>query len=156
MTVTDSKREKARARWQKNKEDERKRKAPPPPPSIPKDLEEHILAERDRRASNDGAFWQWRWEHDETGKGKAFVADVWAAVTLLEWQLGVGKAKPAKVAEWLRDQGRDHGYTPATLRVLIYRARQRVSQMESPSPWTPSRPPRWQPIDLSRWPWPGA
>ncbi|HTN60942.1 MAG TPA: hypothetical protein VL147_05240 [Devosia sp.] len=153
--MTEEQREKARARWRRNKANERKRNARPGPPDVPVDLLDQVITERNRRAKGDG-WWSWHWEHNENGMGIGFVADVWAAVTLLEWQLGKGKAKPAKIAKWLSDHGCEHRYSQTSLRIMIYRARNRIIQMESPPPWPSRRLPRWPSFDIGRWPRPEA
>lgn len=84
----------------------------------------------------------------------AFLADVWAAKVLLEWQFGVGKATPTKIAKKLTAQNLTYGYTDNSLRVMIYRSRDRMALLEGrlPSPYRQWK--GWEPFDLE--PWSGA
>ena len=144
-----------RAKWRQNKQAARRRAAPAPRP-VPDDLLAFVMAERDRRAVADH-YLGMRWRHAHyTKKGTieracAFVADVWAGKTLLEWQLGVGKVKPTRVARWLAENGRTHGYASSSLRVMVHRALGRIQVAETapPTPWVGWA--EWSPVDLHSW-----
>lgn len=94
-----------------------------------------VLRERDRRIAETpfvGDLWRrgfyfapGSWE-----KALRFVADVWAADMIVKEIWGADGAKPARVADWLKEHGGDHGYTDASLRKMIHKARRRVEVLE--------------------------
>jgi hypothetical protein len=110
-----------------------------------------VLAERDRRAGvapAAGILWRYSsffkdgsWEN-----ATAFVADVWAATVLLELQFGAGTATPTRIMRWLVNNGRDRGYTPASIRTKIYQARKRIEMLEMDHPWWGG--PFWSPFEV--------
>ncbi|WP_156135569.1 hypothetical protein [Novosphingobium malaysiense] len=111
------------------------------------------MAERDRRISlavEVTGLWR-RAEYFKKGseeKAIAFVADVWAAQTLLRQQLGGTGASPTRIAKWLAANGRDHGYTLGSLRTKIYQARRRIVLLETTEvPWKPGVM-YWPPFDF--------
>jgi len=143
--------ERRRARWRRNKRNSRARSAPPQ--RLPsKELVAKVLAERDRRAVVPGdAEYLWRasWFYKEGTweRATSFVADVWAATTLLEYQFGAGQATPTRVARWLVNNGRAQGYTAGSLRTKVYQARDRIEILEQDHEFW--RGPIWHPFDGS-------
>lgn len=139
----DSKLEMRRERWRRNKRDARARAKPDcPPPRTAFVLA--VMAERDRRASLDAVsdlydhFPYWTGEgrslwvnRGGAGRWIPFVADVWAARTLLEKQFGTGSATPTKIADWLWMHDRHHGYAKGSIRPMVYRARKSLELLES-------------------------
>lgn len=145
--------EKRRARWRRNKRTARAeavRTARPLPPG----LLTAVLAERDRRASDTRITMRWRWpsfiKSEAAEKAVAFVADVWAAKTLLEWQHGEGSGKPTRIARWLADNEATHGYADSSLRVMAYRALDRLKIAESDDGLAMDDEP-WPKFDFSVW-----
>lgn len=128
--------EKQRARWKRNKKAARDRSKPAENP-ICAGFKRRVRTERNRRIrigikGSPG----WREGHyfDEGALTKAvtFAADVWEATTLIERQYGKGKATPTRIASWLLEHDRDQGYSPQSLRKMVYVARERIAYMESP------------------------
>ena len=146
MADIDSKRQ--QARWRRNKRAQRSRSTQTQRVASAA-LVEKVLAERDRRAavrSDAEGLWRdsWFYKQGSWAKAAAFVADVWAATTLREIQFGAGKATPTRIASWLRNNGRDQGYTPQSLRIKVYQARVRIRVFEQPRDWWPII---WDPFD---------
>jgi hypothetical protein len=69
---------------------------------------------------------------------------VWAATILLEHQFGVGLATPTRIARWLINNGRDHGYTIGSIRTAVYQARKRIEVLEQDHRWWGG--PFWRPF----------
>ena len=147
--MTIAKREKDRARWKRNKRAERARKAASPPREPPDDMIAAIMAERDKRSADRSPWRHWVWSYED--KAMAFIADVWAAKTILEWQHGSIRVTPAKIVRRLPDLANKYGYTAASLRVMIYRALHRIDLMEGKVPTPHWKWGGWEPFDLSSW-----
>lgn len=131
MGEVEASREKQRARWRRNKRAERLRKRPAGHRPLSPDLIERIWVERDQRLANYPLFlWNhpnWHW-----GRGSnAFQCDVWAVRTLLEWELGIKKISDGKIARWMVEHDLTHGYRPASLRTMVWRAREAIAILET-------------------------
>lgn len=137
-------REKQRARWRRNKKAERARSKPECPPP-PKEFLAKVLAERDRRSNREAVRSIWNdpklryWTREgrsilvNRNSGQPwipFVADVWAARTLIEHQFGMGTATPTKIARWLTENDRLHGYASGSIRPMVYRALESLARLE--------------------------
>jgi hypothetical protein len=130
----DPKREQQRARWLRNKRAARERATIAPVALSPTYVAE-VLAERDRRVAIALPLWGYHTTRPidanvAHGAG-AFAADVWAARTLLERQLGVGRATPTRIVRWLEATERTHGYAPNSLRPMVYRAMGTIEILET-------------------------
>jgi hypothetical protein len=141
--MDDFRQERRRARWRRNKAAARARARPKTHPPSPAFVA-RVLAERDRRERA-----RWLWDHPELGYWKRrdlwvnagswggrnmwieFVADVWTARTLLEKEFGAGKATPTRIARWLMENDRRHGYAESSLRPKVYQARAFVEAIEA-------------------------
>jgi hypothetical protein len=144
-----------RARWRRDKRVQRSRTAQQPR-TLPAQVVEAIMEERNRRAADSYAAQAWRsasYMKDGTQeKATGFVADVWAAQTLLTLQFGACNATPTRIARWLTAAGKDQGYAAGSLRVMVYRALERVRIAESTSwpsiwpGWTRWEAPEWFPM----------
>lgn len=133
--------ERRRARWLRNKRAARARVNPKPLIITTEfvNLTARILAERDRRRSEDAARWMWGCLRSANLKyvGKrqsdwlSFVVDVWAAAKILEVRLGpTAKITPTKIAALLSANDCAHGYSPASLRPMVYRALPFIAALE--------------------------
>jgi hypothetical protein len=131
--------ERKRARWRRNKAAARARSSPPQGAPSP-ELVARVFAERDSRAvvpRDAGFLWRYSafFKEGSWQKATAFAADVWAATVLLEHQFGVGQATPTRIARWLINNGRDHGYTIGSIRTQVYQARKRIKVLEQDHEW---------------------
>lgn len=144
-----------RARWAHDKRVERARKNHRSTEEVPKQVVAAIMQERDRRvaafASRREGYPYQLWAQFERVSNSlrhhALLGDVWAARMLLTQQRV--KTGPSAIAAWLRSEGRTHGYSQASLRVVIARSLERIQLLET----TPSvrRPLEmiWPPFDPS-------
>jgi hypothetical protein len=162
--VGDPKREKQQARWRRNKADARARAKAVSIPLAP-EFVARVMEERDRRS--DRRAYRWASDHPKldywtngarqfwvNGHGWgirtwfAFVADVWAATILLEAEHGPGMATPTRIARRLSESGREHGYSPNSVRVMVYRARPFIAALEVAGAEDPDAS-CWQPFPAS-------
>jgi hypothetical protein len=149
--MVDETQERRRARWRRNKRAAREAGRPTASPPTAKVFQE-VLEERDRLAADRSVTASWRhaWFYKPGTEVKAlgFAADVWAAKTILSYEFGLEEASPTRIARWLSRNGRTHGYAPASLRVMVYRALDRIQKAQNDplSPWPefPETPPEAQ------------
>ena len=145
--------EKQRARWKRNKRAERARKKPlrKVPHELSPDFISAVEKERERRLNVDcggadvfrSSFY---YEDGTWEKAIGFAADVWAVTTILEAKWGPGSATIAAVHAELEASGRMHGYTSQSLRKMIYKARERITILETTGlPWMHGEP-FWPPF----------
>jgi hypothetical protein len=76
-----------------------------------------------------------------------FVADVWAAKTLLKAS-GIARVTPTRIASWLIDNGRAHGYAETSVRLMVYKALESIKAFESAKPIFGGEVQYWRPVDL--------
>lgn len=149
-TDDEAKREKRRARWKRNKRDERQRKKPKPPAPPSKQLIEQIWSERDRR-HNEGVRLHFYHPYHRGGRGTfAFQCDVWAVRTLLTHQLRLVTVSSGKIAAWMKANGFTHGYSDRSLRTMVWKALDAISDLEEvreiPGRLRRISEPAWQPF----------
>lgn len=134
-----------RERWRLAKRAQRSRKKPRPLPVCPV-YREAVLDERDRRASS--AYHARRMVNgiyvEVARRLPGFVADVWAARTLLLAEWGKLGDSPSRIARWLWDEGRTNYYAQSSLRPRVYAALKIIADLERYGP-TPADPPFWLP-----------
>lgn len=147
--------EKRQARWRRNKREERARKASPVPVAPSSEFVVRVMAERDRRVAAFAApgmrdeypyqLWAELKSYRVPGtwgkvdaKAQVFLADVWAARTLLAHQHG--KAGATAITKWLTENGSDAGYKAGSLRVMVTRALGRIRLLETTSHWRRDEP----------------
>lgn len=145
--------ENRRLLWRNKKRAQRERlKSKQNPPN--KSFEKRIMDERNRRVK-DGMVaepnWRYSWYRDEAlfEKAVCFSADVWASIQLIEQRSGNSSATPTAIARWLTERELTYGYAPASLRKMVYKARERIEFFETHY-WPPS-PERltWKPFPSS-------
>lgn len=131
-------------RWRRNKRDARARAKPDPTPLAP-EFVTSVMAERDRRAADRDVIWRawWNGGYEYSERNLPFAADVWAARTLLAKQLGAVKATPTRIARWLAENDRAHGYSVGSLRPMVYRALNRITLAETTPRWRGEGEPYW-------------
>lgn len=88
-----------------------------------------VLSEADLRERDVQRYGGWR--RDLSRPEQKIIVSVWVAKTLLEKQLGEGKATPTRITKWLVENNRMHGYTAGSLRVLTYRMLDRIAALEA-------------------------
>ena len=134
-----------RERWRLAKRAQRSRKKPQPLPVCPV-YREAVLDERDRRASS--AYHARRMVNgiyvEVARRLPGFVADVWAAKTMLRAEWGKFGDSPSRIARWLWDENRANYYAQSSLRPRVHAAIKIIADLEQYGP-TPVDPPFWEP-----------
>ena len=119
---------------------------------------EEVMRERSRRASPESAYWinchptlnfDLHDKRKRKGSWLAFLADVWAAQTILGWQYGTDNVSPTKIARWLEHAGLDHGYNASSLRPLLYPALRAINALDGAEPYYQNGRRFWFPFQFT-------
>lgn len=134
-----------RERWHLAKRAQRSRKKPKPLPVCPV-YKVAVFDEWDRRVNS--AYHARRMVNgiyvDVARRLPGFVADVWAARTILRAEWGKRGDTPTRIARWLWDEDRTNYYAQSSLRPRVHAAIKIIADLERYGP-TPADPPFWLP-----------
>lgn len=143
------KRERDRERWKLAKRAQRA-KAKAPARLVSDEFKKAVFMERDRRSKIPWRSWMELdlRDPDAAFRRSRFLADVWAARTILEAEIGKTAVGPTRIAEWLWDQNLHGHYAKSSIRMMVHRASKLISKLEQTSRRGDNMP-FWPPFDPS-------